>query len=88
MANREDKSPCLRCRSCPLDTWAGSLWGWRLRRGTEGTAFKEGPRMRWLDDTINSMYVSLGQLWETVKDRKTWRAAVRGAGRSRTILSD
>ena len=56
--------------------------------GTEGTAFKEGQRMRWLDDTISSMYVSLSQLWEIVTDRKAWQAAVRGVGRSRTLLSD
>ena len=88
MANREDKSPCLKCRSCPLDTWGGSLWRWQLRQGIEGRAFKEGQRMRWLDDTISSMYVSLSQLWEIVTDRKAWQAAVRGVGRSRTLLSD
>ena len=45
-------------------------------------------RMRRLDDIINSMNMSLSKLWETVKGRGAWRAAVRGVTKSRTRLSD
>ena len=40
--------------------------------------------MRWLDGITDSMDMSLGKLWEVVKDRKVSRAVVRGATRSQT----
>ena len=43
--------------------------------------------MRWLDDNIYSMDMSLSKLGKMVKDREAWHAAVYGVIKSQTQLS-
>ena len=52
----------------------------KMRRGQQ--------RMKWLEGTLDSMSMSLSNLWKIVKDREAWRVAVHGVAKSQTRLVD
>ena len=76
-----------------LILWPFDAKNWLIRKDPDTGKYwrqeeRGWQRLRWLDDSTNSTDMSLSKLWEMVKHRQAWHAAVHGFTKSQTQLSN
>ena len=59
-----------------------------LQGKIEGRRRRGHQKIKWLDGITDAVNMNLGKLWEMVRDREAWRAAVHGPAKSQTLLGN